>query len=439
MKLIKHQGSSPVIRPVLHTRYARHQKQAISYFLMFLGLITSVRAGVTVMQNIAPGATIWPGAPIIESVVNPAMQASLGESFTGVGGCSNYSETFTVVSTNFTLQSICIYAAGGMGTGGGMEITLKLFDLGFQTSPNPSRYSPGADLFNSGNGLLINYNPQAEGVVEFDFTGSDQVALIDGHMYAFELDGALNSSPILWERTTNDTYLGGAAYRDRSWINGNPARDFSLAVYATRGVATPLPVNSTVTAPVPTASPAPPAAGSAAATPPTKAATGNFQSGPWIAGALGVIIILLAVLIWTLKRAMPTTAATLGVRSVVARSPNPADATGSRQPGPQSGRFPAELTEFAKQELVQGLYSQRQALLETQKLAKQQLADLESRFSQLQLPSQERIRAYEERIVALEKELAVKDDSVRELTSATLLLIRRKLEEEKERQRTWFS
>ena len=88
---------------------------------------------------------------------------------------------------------------------------------------------------------------------------------------------------------------------------------------------------------------------------------------------------------------------------------------------------------------MQGLYSQRQALLETQKLARQQLADLESRFSQLQLPSQERIRAYEERIVALEKELAVKDDSVRELTSATLLLIRRKLEEEKERQRTWFS
>jgi uncharacterized repeat protein (TIGR03803 family) len=52
-------------------------------------------------------------------------------------------------------------------------------------------------------------------------------------MYAFEMDGVLNTSPVLWQRTTNDTYAGGAAYRNRSWINGNNAREFALAVYAT--------------------------------------------------------------------------------------------------------------------------------------------------------------------------------------------------------------
>jgi len=105
------------------------------------------------------------------------------------------------------------------------------------------------------------------------------------------------------------------------------------------------------------------------------------------------------------------------------------------EPGMQRGHIAAELTEFAKQELVQGLYSQRQALIETQKMAEQRLGELEKWLSQLQLPLQDRIRAYEERIAGLEKELVTKDESVRELTKATLLLVRRKLEEEKERER----
>ena len=31
--------------------------------------------------------------------------------------------------------------------------------------------------------------------------------------------------------TNSDTYGGGAAYRNRGWINGTNARDFALAVY----------------------------------------------------------------------------------------------------------------------------------------------------------------------------------------------------------------
>ena len=196
-------------------------------------------AGVIVTQNVSPGATSWPGSPIIATVTNPASQTSVGESFNAVGGCTNYCQTFTIITTNYTLQTISLYAGAGTGTGTGTNVALRLFDLGTQTAPNPSPYIPGTDLFNSGNGLSITYAPQAVGVLQFDFIGSDQVTLQSGHLYAFEMDGVLNSSPLLWQRTINDTYSGGAAYRNRSWINGTSARDFALAVYGTAGTNAP--------------------------------------------------------------------------------------------------------------------------------------------------------------------------------------------------------
>jgi uncharacterized repeat protein (TIGR03803 family) len=192
------------------------------------------QAGVTVTENVAPGATSWPGSPVIVSLTNPASQTSVGESFNSVGGCTNYAQTFTITATNYTLQTISIYAGGGTGTATGTNLSLHLFDLGTQTAPNPQTYTAGADLFNSGNGLTIAYIAQTVGVLEFDFTGSDQLTLQSGHQYAFEIDGVINTLPVMWERTTAATYAGGAAYRNRSWINGNGnMRAFSLAVYAT--------------------------------------------------------------------------------------------------------------------------------------------------------------------------------------------------------------
>ena len=214
------------------------KKSGVIFALVFVGMavhFTSL-AGVTVTQNVSPGATNWPGSPILQTVVNPSSQATVGESFTGVGGCTNYCETFTITATDYTLQTISLYAGNGTGTGAGTNLTLRLFDLGTQTAPNPSLYSPGTDLFNSGSGLEIAYTPQTPGVLQFNFTGTDQVTLTNGHMYAFEMDGILNSSPVAWWRTISDAYTGGAAYRNRSWINGNNARDFALAVYATANV-----------------------------------------------------------------------------------------------------------------------------------------------------------------------------------------------------------
>lgn len=91
-----------------------------------------------------------------------------------------------------------------------------------------------------------------------------------------------------------------------------------------------------------------------------------------------------------------------------------------------------ELREFAKEALVQGLYHQRNALMETQKRAQEALADLENRLSELHLPVHERIRAYERRIAELERELETRGEEMRELTKATLLLVKQKLEEERE-------
>ena len=92
----------------------------------------------------------------------------------------------------------------------------------------------------------------------------------------------------------------------------------------------------------------------------------------------------------------------------------------------------ADLTDFAKQSLVQGLYTQRAALLEVHQKAQEELAALEARVVALRLP--ERIAAYEKRIAELEAELVTRGDELRELTLATLNVLREKLEEEKKKE-----
>ena len=138
----------------------------------------------------------------------------------------------------------------------------------------------------------------------------------------------------------------------------------------------------------------------------------------WILGALAVILGLLVWLVLALRRS--------GLGASTALVPG-----SGNSPALAHEAALAELTEFAKQSLVQGLYEQRNALLDTQRMAQQALVELEQRLAALQLPQQERIRAYERRIAELEKELETRGEEVRELTQATLLLVRRKLEEER--------
>ena len=186
-------------------------------------------AGVTVTQNVGPSATSWPDTPIIKTVSNPSAQSIVGESF---GAATSIAETFTVPGpNNYTVQTVYLYVGGGAGTSSSASVTLNLYDLGGRIAPSPSSYSPNFSLLGGGNGLQIGYAPQANGLLRLDFDGPDQVQLIAGHMYAFELDGISETNPLSWFRTISDTYAGGAAYRNRSWINGTSARDFSMAVY----------------------------------------------------------------------------------------------------------------------------------------------------------------------------------------------------------------
>lgn len=221
------------------------RRACISAWTLF-SAVSSTFAAVTVAQNISPAATSWPGTPLFSSVSNPSSQLTVGESF---GAATSYTQTFTVSgSNNYTLQAIALYAGGGSGTSATAPITLNLFDLGAQVAPNPNIYAAGVNLFGGGAGLPIAYVTQSNGVLQLNFTGSDQVLLAAGHLYAFEIAGANGTTPMNWLRTTSDTYAGGAAYRNRSWINTNNARDFGLAVYGVINNAPPPPTTATIDA-----------------------------------------------------------------------------------------------------------------------------------------------------------------------------------------------
>ena len=171
----------------------------------------------------------------------------------------------------------------------------------------------------------------------------------------------------------------------------------------------------------------------------------------WIAGSLGVIILLLGLLVvlfWQ-RTSSPSrgSSSNLALVRISDEASDEATVGGWKQralaaeamAGKQGQllreKIMPELAEFAKQSLVQGLFAQRNALLNAQEEAQRSLAELEARLASLQLPLQERIRAYEKRLAELEKELASQDEGVRELTRATLSLVRRKLNDERRLQR----
>lgn len=219
-------------------------------FTTVLLLMTDTGAfgGVTVTQNLGPGATAWLDSPIVSTVTNPSAQGVVGESFAG-GGASALSETFTVPSgSDYQLQTIFLYAGGGTGTSTTATVTLNLYYLGGRLAPNPNTYSTGFNLLGNGSGLPITYTTQPNGLLRLDFTESDQIVLRGGRMYAFSISGVNGTSPITWFRTASDTYAGGAAYRNSSWINGNSARDFALALYGPVTTAPPTPAESMVNA-----------------------------------------------------------------------------------------------------------------------------------------------------------------------------------------------
>jgi hypothetical protein len=197
------------------------------------------------------------------------------------------------------------------------------------------------------------------------------------------------------------------------------------------------------------ADPATPAATASSAAIPPRRVTDPWTVAAWcVVGALGLISALLAWLVLMLRRS--GLGGSMALVPVSASGWAHAGSTAEDTPlltaetlrlalEPSSDpqlqalreRVAAELAEFARQSLVQGLYSQRGKLMETQQKALAEVAELEARLALLQLPLQERIRAYESRIGELEKELETRDEEMRQMIQATLQLVRDRLELEK--------
>jgi hypothetical protein len=86
-----------------------------------------------------------------------------------------------------------------------------------------------------------------------------------------------------------------------------------------------------------------------------------------------------------------------------------------------------------KDKLVSNLASQREQMLEIQKSAAAELAELEQRLNELHTPLQERLQVYEARIGELEKALAAKGEENRELIRAKIEMTRKQIEMERAR------
>ena len=155
-------------------------------------------------------------------------------------------------------------------------------------------------------------------------------------------------------------------------------------------------------------------------------------AGWWIAGALVSIAILLGWLVVSFRRSVLAAPRARMPTAVLNLPPGTEPALGSTlrtlaggalsEPVAEALRekIASDLTEFAKQRLVQGLYSQRKELADTQQNAAAEMAELEERLERIHAPLQDRLRAYETRIAELEKELTRKGEENSELIKAKI-------------------
>lgn len=92
-----------------------------------------------------------------------------------------------------------------------------------------------------------------------------------------------------------------------------------------------------------------------------------------------------------------------------------------------------------KEKVVCNLVAQREQILEGQRAAAAELAQLQRRLNELHVPLQERLRTYEARIVDLEKALVDRDEENRELIRTKIETTRRQLEAERSKDSLQFN
>ncbi len=271
----------------------------------------------------------------------------------------------------------------------------------------------------------------ARGIMDKDFKGEmDEVRVWDHRRTLAQIrdgmfkrmHGTEDGLTHLWNFDDGTASDSGPGFHHGKLIGkarvGLSDLDLAPAVAPVVAVATPSapapapPISAAV--PIPVAVTAPPSGSNAAVW--------------WIAGSLVALVAMLACLLMMLRRSgLGTPKQLLPGAAVGALTEG-----GATNEQAMKERALADLTDFAKQSLVQGLYSQRAALLETHQKAQEELAQLEARVVALRLP--ERIQAYETRITELEGHLTNRSDELRELTLATLHILREKLAEEKQKE-----
>ncbi|HTR40475.1 MAG TPA: hypothetical protein VMH87_02505 [Pseudomonadales bacterium] len=143
------------------------------------------------------------------------------------------------------------------------------------------------------------------------------------------------------------------------------------------------------------------------------------ERNEWLMAAVGGVSVLALIVVWRLvsqKRTVPISV--------------PAKLQRMEKPQPELAPY---LAQTLKEAVVQGLAQQRAELLESQKLAAQEISELVHRLDQLQAPMQERLRAYQDRIQELQKELTQRTEENRELLKMKIEMMRRQLESERGR------
>ena len=97
------------------------------------------------------------------------------------------------------------------------------------------------------------------------------------------------------------------------------------------------------------------------------------------------------------------------------------------------------LVDALKHAVVQELAAQRRELLAAQQTAATELTELAHRLEAVQTPLLERLRAYEQRISELEKDLADQSKENRELLKLKIDLLREQIETERSQSRVNFN
>ena len=95
--------------------------------------------------------------------------------------------------------------------------------------------------------------------------------------------------------------------------------------------------------------------------------------------------------------------------------------------------------DYVKHKSIDELAAQRRELLSVQQAATAELTELARRLESVQTPLLERLRAYEQRISELEKELGEQSKENRELLKLKIDLIREQIETERSTNRLKFN